>query len=180
MFKVAVGHSEDPDSLDAIKEILEQCADVLKGDKPNAGILFSAVEYDHASILKHILEQFPGIELIGCTSSGEITSTSGYMEGSLVLALFCTDRVKIHGGVVRNLSKENYQKEFDTTVNSILVKSGQAPKLCITLPEVFTIGLVKVVKELEAILGKDIPIVGAGAADTQFKMTETSQFYQKF
>lgn len=177
MFKVAVGHSEDPDSIDAIKEIIDQCEDVLQGAKPNAGILVAAPDYEHEAILKYITEKYPGIELVGCTSSGELSSNLGYMEGSLLLALFSTDRVKINAGVIRNLSKENYKEEVKKSMNTVLEQMDDEPRLCMAFPEVFTIGLVKVVKEMESVLGKDVPIVGAGATDMNFKFTENSQFY---
>ena len=38
MLKAFVGHSNDPDSLAAITEVLEQCHDSLSGELPQAGV----------------------------------------------------------------------------------------------------------------------------------------------
>ncbi len=56
MLHVAVGHSNDPDSESAIAEILAQCAETLAGEIPNAGILISAIDFDHQLILDRIYE----------------------------------------------------------------------------------------------------------------------------
>lgn len=47
MFKAVVGHSNDPDSLSAVEEVLQQCATSLVGDIPKAGILFAAIDFEH-------------------------------------------------------------------------------------------------------------------------------------
>ena len=70
MFKVVIGHSDDVDSRDAIIEVLEQCKKGLGKLKPNAGLLFSSIDYEHVVMLKSIRKKFPGIELIGCTADG--------------------------------------------------------------------------------------------------------------
>ncbi len=74
MLKVAVGHSNDPDSQLAIDEVLEQCISSLAGEIPKAGLLFAAIDFDHALILQRIHQTFPDIELIGGTTDGEISS----------------------------------------------------------------------------------------------------------
>jgi hypothetical protein len=69
MFKTFVGHSNDPDSQEAIAEVLQQCQAELNGLMPQAGILMAAIDFDHPLILAEIQTAFPGIELIGCTSN---------------------------------------------------------------------------------------------------------------
>jgi hypothetical protein len=180
MFKVVVGHSEDPDSLDAIKEVLSQCKESLEGITPKAGVMFASPDYEHKVILDFIQEQYPGLELIGCTSSGEMSSTAGYMEGSLVLALFCSDKIDIHAGVVRNIYNED-QEAFDTAVKEVLSKSNQEARLAMTFPDIFTgglgVGFVRAVEGLQKALGDRIPLVGAGATDLQFSFVTNSEFY---
>ncbi len=176
MFKVAVGHSEDPDSLDAIKEILNQCREVLKENKPQAGVLFASPDYDHGAVLKHITEQFPGIEIVGCTSCGELSSLLGYMEGSMLLALFSSDRVDIRAGVIHDLSQEN-MKDVESGLKKVISLSDQDPRLIMTFPAYTPTSITKAVKGMEAVLGKHIPIVGASAADLQLQFTRNSAFY---
>ena len=55
MFKVVVAHSNDPDSVEAVAEILEQCLESLAGETPQAGILFAACDFDHSLMVMKIL-----------------------------------------------------------------------------------------------------------------------------
>ncbi|MEH2117536.1 hypothetical protein [Nostoc sp.] len=45
MFKAVVSHSNDPDSLSAVEEVLQQCTNSLAGDIPKAGIIFAAIDF---------------------------------------------------------------------------------------------------------------------------------------
>ena len=47
MFTAVVGHSEDLDSLAAAEDVLAQCKAGLDGRTPTAGLLFSAIDFDH-------------------------------------------------------------------------------------------------------------------------------------
>jgi hypothetical protein len=78
MLKFAVGHSNDPDSQAAVSEVLEQIRLALAGIPPKVGILFTAIDFDHALILHQIVEAFPEIDLIGGTTDGEMSSVLGF------------------------------------------------------------------------------------------------------
>ncbi|OKH54707.1 hypothetical protein NIES2101_05925 [Calothrix sp. HK-06] len=73
MFKVVVGHSDDPDSRSAIREVLRSGVEDLQGMAPKAGILLAASDFEHSLILDQINRVFSGIELIGGTTAGEIS-----------------------------------------------------------------------------------------------------------
>jgi hypothetical protein len=88
MFTAVVGHSEDLDTLAAANEILAQCRSKLKGTVPRAGLLFAAIDFDHQVLLDEINRHYPGIQLIGCSTDGEISSDLGFREDSVTLILF--------------------------------------------------------------------------------------------
>ena len=106
MFKSVIGHSNDPDSLMAITEVINECTRSLAGIKPQAGILFTAVDFDHKLILQKIQDTFPGIALIGGTTNGEISSILEFQQDSLTLMLFASDTVEIQPGLGLNASKD--------------------------------------------------------------------------
>jgi hypothetical protein len=106
MFKSVVGHSNDPDSLSAVEEIIQQCINSLAGDIPKAGIIFSAIDFDHSLVLQKIRQAFGGIELIGGTTDGEISSVLEFQQDSITLMLFCSDEVEIHAGVGKQISAD--------------------------------------------------------------------------
>lgn len=203
MFKVVIGHSNDPDSTMAIQETLAQCHVDLAGERPQAALLFAAPDFDHSLILTKIHQTFPDIQLIGCTSDGEMSSVLDFQQDSVSLMLFCSDEVVFHAAIGRDLSKnsnqETYRIAYETAIQAkshiqsqlqskkiSLDKTDADPNadpkntdvktICITVPESLTISSGEMVKGLSHGLGKAIPVIGGTAGD-QWQFKGTYQFY---
>ncbi|MEE3719472.1 FIST N-terminal domain-containing protein [Tumidithrix elongata RA019] len=175
MLKIAVGHSNDPDSLEAVNEVLEQCQSTLGGEKPQAGILFSALDFEHSLLLQRIHEVFPDIELIGGTTDGEVSSILKFQQDSLTLMLFCSDEMEIRAAVGRDIA-QNPLAIAQHTVKEAKSRLTLAPKLCIAIPESLTTSVSTIVQGLRLGLG-DIPIFGGATAD-QLRVKQTYQFFK--
>ncbi len=175
MLKVAVGHSNDPDSLEAVQEILEQCRQSLEGQIPQAGILFAAIDFDHGLVLQRINAAFPAIELIGGTTDGEVSSVLGFQQDSLTLMVFCSDDIEIRAAVGRNVS-HNPTAIAQQTVEFAKDRLRTDPKLCIATPESLTTSASAILEGLKTGLGQ-IPILGGTTGD-QTKTERTYQFFK--
>ncbi|MEM7555426.1 MAG: FIST N-terminal domain-containing protein [Cyanobacteria bacterium P01_A01_bin.84] len=185
MLKTVVAHSDDPDSLDAVQEIVEQCKNKLSNHEfnhipPQAGILFAAIDFDFSLILEEITLVFPDIELIGCTTDGEMSSVLGFQQDSLTLMLFCSDTVKIHSGAGHKV-RENPIDAAKSAVAQATQKSSETAKLCICLPASYTAeGLTtsgeSILEGLKLALNVEIPILGGTAGD-QYRFQTTYQFF---
>ena len=175
MFKVVVGHSNDPDSLSAIDEIIEQCTSSLAGEIPKAGILVAAMDFDHALVLERINQEFPGIALIGGTTVGEMSSVLEFQEDSLALMLFCSDEIEIYAGVGRQVSL-NAIAATQQAVEQALCNTKQA-QLCLTIAEALGINGVSIVEGLGQALGQSVPIFG-GLSSDDWKFQATYQFFK--
>ncbi|MBW4511874.1 MAG: FIST C-terminal domain-containing protein [Scytonematopsis contorta HA4267-MV1] len=179
MLKVVIGHSDDPDSQDAIEEVLRQCSADLGSISPKAGILFAAIDFDHALILKEINRVFPELNLIGCTTDGEMSSILGFQQDSLTLMLFCSDTVEISVGIGYG-ARENPIAAAEQAVQQATQNSKTTAKLCITLPASYTgNGTTNgelMLKGLKSALGRKIPIIGGTAGD-QYRLKKTYQFF---
>lgn len=175
MLKVAVGHSNDPDSQSAIDEVLEQCISSLAGETPKAGILFAAIDFDHFLIVQRIHQAFPAIELIGGTTDGEISSILEFQQDSLTLMVFCSDEIEIKAGVGREVSKN----PLAATRQAVEQAKGNSTKaqLCLTIPEGFTASGVLILDGLRLALGQTVPIIGGLAAD-HWRFRRTYQFFR--
>jgi hypothetical protein len=162
MFRMAVGHSDDIDADVAARTIVDQCLATLGDVKPKAGLLFSAWETDHQAVLHHIREALPGIELIGSTSSGQMSSEMGFQEDSVTLALFASDDVDITGGIATHLW-DDVPAAARSAVSQARNKSGKNPRLCITTPSAGgnVRGLLDALREE---LGPDVAVIGGGAS----------------
>lgn len=176
MLKVAVGHSNDPDSQSAILTVLKDCIHTLAGARPKAGLLLAAIDFDHALILQHIHEAFPAIELIGGTTDGEISSVLGFQQDSLTLMLFCSDEVEISAGLGRSLGKDPIAATRQA-VEQAQAKSTAQAQFCLTIPDSLTADGASILAGLTQALGADFPLFGGLAAD-QWRFQQTYQFFQ--
>ncbi len=171
MLNVAVGHSNDPDSESAIAEILAQCAETLEGEMPNAGILISAIDFDHQLMLDRIHQTYPDIQLVGGTSVGEMSSVLGFQEDSVTLMVFVSDTIEMRAGVGRNLSRDPIAAAKQA-VTQATVGLTQSVKLCLTFADALGCDAAALLDGLTAQVGSEVPIYGGLAGDDwQFKVT---------
>jgi hypothetical protein len=176
MFKAHIGHSEDPDSRSAIAEVLKQCRQSLAADIPQAGILFAALDFDHALILEQIQKAFPGIELVGCTTNGEMSSVLGFREDSLILMVFCSDQIIIRAGLGRKLS-QNINAAVQEAIATATAELLEPPQLCLTFPEGIGTDGFSIIQALQHNLGMKVPIFGGTSADN-LAIQQSYQFFQ--
>jgi hypothetical protein len=177
MLKVVVGHSNDPDSEEAIADVLAQCQDQLAGLLPQAGILLAAVDFEYELILETIERTYPGLELIGGTTDGEISSVMGFEQDSISLMLFSSDTVTIRAGIGKQVS-QNETLAADTAIAMALGdRQLDEIQFAITLPESLTASAVVVLKALEQALQGRVPVFGGLTAD-QWRFKRTHQFYK--
>ena len=176
MLKLAVGHSNDPDSLGAIAEVISQIQSQLLDVSPTAGILFAAIDFEHEQILQIVDETFPGIELIGGTTEGEMSSVLGFEQDSLTLMVFCSDTIVISAGMGRDLAQDAI------AATAAAVEQAKASHLediqfCLTLPESLTISNEVILENIENALGENIPVFG-GLTAGKHPSQRTKQFYK--
>ena len=174
MFFTVVAQSDDIDAEGALAEILAQCREKLGEKVPKAGLLFSTIDLEHEQVLDGIMNAWPDLELIGCTTAGEMSSILGYREDSVVLVLFGSDRVEFGSGIGRNASKD-IPSACRAAVEAAAAKSNLPTAICITLPESMTTSAQQIVDSLRREVGSNVPVVG-GAAGDGFRMLGTRQF----
>lgn len=175
MFMMAVGHSDDPDTSEAVAELVEQCQAQLQGHQPQAGVLFAALDCEHQALLDGILSIYPDLELVGCTTAGEISSTLGYQQDSICLNLFYSDEVSFHASVGRDLSKNPIEITLQA-YQDLLDSSDVEPKLCLVFPQAITTVSCAVVEAM-ATLPRDVTVVG-GIAGGDLQTLGSYQFFR--
>lgn len=180
MFKAIVGQSEDPLTTEAVQEVIGQIRAELPADlQPQAGILFCSIDLDHAEILLQLQIAFPGMELIGCTTDGELASRRGFTDDSLLLMAFVSDTVEIKAGIGKNASTSGKSAGRDaaSAARSRLQRQNGHEKFAIILTDPFNAGVSDVDKGIQDVLGKTFPVFG-GAAAAHSKQRKTLQFSQ--
>jgi hypothetical protein len=134
MLKMAVGQSDDIDPATAVADAIDQCRDQLAGRAPRAGILFAALDVFDPSLPAAVRDAFPGIDVIGSTSSAEMSSVAGYLEDSVALAVFATDEVELAVGFGDEVDKDA-GAAVHAAVQQALAGTTKEPKVCLVLTE---------------------------------------------
>jgi hypothetical protein len=174
MFFSVIGHSEDIDTDGALEELLQQCTAELADRTPQAGMMFAGHDMDHSLLLGGVCDAWPGIELIGGTTDGELSSRLGFRQDSVVLMLFGSDRIQFSAGIGEGLSKD-VAGACDRAVASALGKATDTPAICLTVPESLTASGQAVVEALTDKLGGGVPVFGATSGDG-YELVRTYQF----
>jgi len=176
MFKTIIAHSIDIDTHDAIEAVLYDCIKQLGDDQPDAGLLFVGIDHDHKLILNKINEQYPDIELIGCTTAAEISSIGGYTDDSINLILFSSDVLDFKAGVADQVSK-NPTGIIKKSLDETQARLNEEAKLMLMTPSSMTISSDVVIESMKQVMGDSFPIFGGAAADP-WTFVGTKQFYQ--
>ena len=186
--RACVVHSQDVDSVDAVAELIAGAQVALGASLPRVAMLFAGIDHDFAVVLEQINAQWPGMELIGCTTDGEMSSHILFAEDSLALVLLSGDDCHAVSGVARSVSTDvagcirasvnDAVERLATTGGGDRPSNGAAPRLCITMPDGLTVSGSAALSALRAALGDAVPIFGGTAGD-QWRFTGTRQFHGK-
>jgi sigma-B regulation protein RsbU (phosphoserine phosphatase) len=177
MFKVAVGQGEDLDTRSAVETAIGHCLFQLQELRPQAGIVFSSIDFDHKLVLAEVLHRFPDIELIGCTTGGEFSSDFGFSDDSINLILFCADTIDIKAGVGRQVSIDP-ALAVESAVKQARKGLSGPETLCIVFPEGIVASPDAVIRALNQMLPPLCPVFG-GVPSRHYEIpAPTLQFFQ--
>lgn len=164
MLNMAVAHALDPETSSAAAQLVEQARAELGDVRPQAGIVYTAMGIDHLLLMRLLAEAMPGVELIGCTTDGEITGCEGFHEDSTVLVLFGSDQVSIRAGLGRDVGRDA-AAAAQQAVRVARREGDGDPRLCIALPDGLSVSGTVVTAALREALGPDVVLVGGTAGD---------------
>jgi hypothetical protein len=163
MFRMAVGHSDDIDLDAALDAVFAECDAALQGAHPTAALLLASWEADHQHAVDAVRARYPGIELAGTSTAGEMSSVGGYQQDSIELVLFASDSVEITAGLGRGLGA-NPEAAVHEAVLAARRGATLAPSLCIVMPSIGLVDAAVILGALRAELGPGVPILGGGAS----------------
>lgn len=164
---MAVGHSDDVDPAVAIATAIEQCRASLAGLTPQAGIMFAAFDSFDLTIVAAVRAAFPGVALVGSTSSAEISSRDGYMEDSITLALFASDSVDVTVGLGEELDKD-LDAACQSAAAQALAATSREPKVCVVVMDGLSGDPQRTLDAMSRALPGGVAIVGGASARHDF------------
>ena len=169
---VGVGASLNESSQEAIKEALDQASKSLQGNIPSfLMLLASPTVYDQQELVNFLKSRCPGATLVGCSTSGEISSVSGSRDGSLALMAIYSDKIKFVAGVGKNIQKD--PREAGRELSQSVGKTGKnKPEAALILPDGLAGNGADIVRGVLDVFGQDFRLAGGSAGDDfQFKKT---------
>ena len=176
MLKIAIGQGEDIDAHSAIETAIARCRIQLKDLPPQAGIVFSDIDFDHQSILDAIHHQFGEIELIGCTTGGGFSSDMGFSDDAVTLILFYSDTIQIKAGIGFDVSIDPVSA-VETALQRAREDLAGPEKLCLMFPDATTGSPHAVIRALNQALGPHCPVFGSAASRHHETPAPTMQFF---
>lgn len=176
MLHTAIGISDDIDIDFAVQQVLQTCRLELGNNHPDVGILYtSCMDADFEHIAKTVVSAFPDVQLIGCTTDGEITASLGFSEDSIALLLISSDNLSFSSALARDISRDP-ENSIQTAFTDAREKLGCVPACAIVLPDGLTsigIGLDTICRK---VMGDKFPVFG-GIAGDHFLLQTTYQFF---
>ena len=164
--------SEDVDSNAAVEELLGQIEERAKS-KPKGAIIYMGIDHDHKLILDTLLNKFEGLQIIGCTTDGEISSTHNFTEDSITACFFCGDTIEAKAFCAKDISKD-MQGSVERAIAEL---NNKKPSFMFTTPESLTVSIDKVLRKVQNTFLENTPVFGGTAGD-QWRYETTKQFFQ--
>lgn len=175
MLAIAIGQSEEPDTKEAIAEVLAECRMALNERKPKAGLLFASAAYDFQAILEEIEREYPGIPISGCSSFGEITSKKMVKGGSIALMLLDSEMIDIRAALASGIASQEKEGVSSAVKESLkgLVKS---PSLCLTFADGLVANVSEVIEGVQEGAGSGAMIIAGGGACDEWEFKKVHLF----
>jgi hypothetical protein len=170
----AIGQTEVLEPVSAARYVLAVCDHQLQGRRPAAAILYASIDLDHQTILDVILDTWPGIHLVGCTTDGEFSSQKGYTQDSILLVVLGSSTVEFASGCVDMSTR--LVDDYRTAVQEACARTAQNPALGLVFTDGLTFNGEDALLQLNEVLGQHVPLFGGTAADG-WKFTGTLQFH---
>ena len=177
--KAIVGQSEDTLEENAVSEIVEQIGRQYGEEIPDAGILFCSIDYDQQKLVNLFNEAFPALELIGCTTDGELSSNLGFTEDSVVFMALASDRVEVRAGMGSHVATQGEQAGEQAALSALhaLERCKDRQQFAVIFSDPISAGISGVDKGIKKVLGENFPVFG-GVAAAHSKKRKTFQFYK--
>ncbi|HWQ61757.1 MAG TPA: FIST N-terminal domain-containing protein, partial [Negativicutes bacterium] len=120
---------------------------------------------------------YPAIQLVGCTTDGELSSAEGFTEDSLTLMVIASDTVEIRAGFAREAARrgEEAGREAAMSARSGLLRQTGEERFAIILADPLNAGISDIDKGIRETLGHSFPVIG-GASSAHSKQRRTFQF----
>lgn len=161
------GFSAASDPAEAIRELVDRIGQPAMA----LVVFFASPSYDRERLAAAIAAELPGIEVIGCTTAGEITS-EGYRENTITAVSFGRDDYKASIRLIPELDRFRMERGNEV-VQDLFADLGMAPLTVRSIPnQTFGMLLIDGLSRQEEVVVSSIsrfldpvPLFGGSAGD---------------
>lgn len=175
MIKAGVGKSKNIDAVRAGSEACQQALAQL-GNGADLILVFSTIAYNQEKMLTGIRRVAKKIPIVGCSSAGEIL-TEGPVSKNVVVMAVKSDAIKFTIGVGREADKNSFQAGL-AAAKDVKERASGDLSLFITLLDGLAENGAAAVRGVQAVLGRNFPIIGGSAGD-DFRFKKTYQYFNE-
>lgn len=174
MIKSGVGISTNTGNareagIEAAKKAAEQA-----GGKPDVFIVMSSIAMVHPEVIGGIESAFPGVPMVGCSTSGEITN-AGPSKESVVAMAFSSDQMHFTVGIGKPV-KGNEREAGRALANDIKSKAPEEVTSMIIFSDVLGANGTEISRGVLDVFGINFVMVG-GAAGDDLNFKDTHEYY---
>jgi hypothetical protein len=157
---------------DAGYDLATQIADGLKGDPPDALIVFASSDNDYEALLAALAEKCGAKTMVGCSSAGEFTSDSAGTDRTSVMALRAPE-MRFTATVARELSADRSDAARELVSGFVGLGSSEFRyRTALLLVDALAGHAEDLVDEMTTATGGMYQFVGGGAGDNgNFRQT---------
>jgi hypothetical protein len=167
----AVGQSSAEDSRHAGAEAVVSAS--VPGE-PKLLVTFASCDYDLAPLLTGIRSELGDVQLIGCSTAGEIAA-SGPGDAGVVITAIGGDGVDVSTAVAHRAS-EDLRGAGETAASYATRPGGREHQVLLMLTDGLAGDQQQIVRGAYSVVGAGIPMVG-GCAGDNLRMERTFQLY---
>lgn len=175
MIQAGIGQSKNNDAKKAGQEAYQMALNQIAGEKPELVLVFASAKFDQKQLLDAIKSAAGEIQVIGCSTSGEITTQGPDKESVAVMALKA-DQIDFAIGLGKGVKADSRQAGRQVA-QDVLNKTTEKPSMFIILPDGLTGNGADIVRGALDVLGEHFPLMGGSAGD-DFKFEKTFEYYQ--
>jgi hypothetical protein len=144
------------------------------GGKPDVLIVLSSIAMRHPEIIGGIESVFPGVALVGCSTSGEIT-TAGPSKESVVAMALASDQMHFTVGIGKKV-KGNEREAGRALANDIKSRAPEEVTSMIIFSDVLGANGTEISRGVLDVFGSTFLMVG-GAAGDDLNFKDTYEYY---
>lgn len=171
-----VGYAFDDSSYEVGRKASSIALASLDGVKPQCAIVFSAIKYKSADVLKGIQATIgDDVPIVGSSTAGEIVRSGQLQHDSVVVTLITSDSISFYPAItehIKDLGSVEAGQKLGKAILDAVTKDKQELKTLIIFPDVLDGNGARIVDGITSVIGDEPILVGGASGDNQeFKKT---------